>query len=92
MDSNEPYWASSQKSSPDQGLSFLGINPVKLLDSLNKKLLVVDVLGTWCPNCYDEVRLIKSLKERHEDVLFLSVAFERGDSVSALKRIVVGFI
>ena len=44
-------------------------------------------LGTWCPNCYDEVRLIKSLKERHEDVLFLSVAFERGDSVSALKRI-----
>ena len=87
VDSNEPPWPSSQKSSPDQGLSFLGISPIKLLDSLNKKLLVVDVLGTWCPNCYDEVRLIKSLKERYEDVLFLSVAFERGDSVSALKRI-----
>ena len=36
---------------------------------------VLDVLGTWCPNCMDEVRLLKSIPQDHLNIL--SVAFER---------------
>ena len=43
-------------------------------------ITVVDVLGTWCPNCMDEVRLLTSLDM--ENVSQLSVAFERPDSVA----------
>ncbi|MBO75098.1 MAG: hypothetical protein CMD33_07490 [Flavobacteriales bacterium] len=43
-------------------------------------ITVVDVLGTWCPNCMDEVRLLTSLDM--ENVNQLSVAFERPDSVA----------
>ena len=52
-----------------------------------KKMLVVDVMGTWCPNCLDEARLLLELRELYPDVLFLSVAFERGGEEVALKRL-----
>jgi thiol-disulfide isomerase/thioredoxin len=42
------------------------------------RVTVLDVLGTWCPNCMDEVRLLSSLSMDHADQL--SVAFERPDS------------
>ena len=28
------------------------------LDAAGKSGLVVDVMGTWCPNCMDEARLL----------------------------------
>ena len=52
-----------------------------------KKMLVVDVMGTWCPNCLDEARLLVELRELYPDVLFLSMAFERGGEGVALKRL-----
>jgi thiol-disulfide isomerase/thioredoxin len=42
------------------------------------RVTVLDVLGTWCPNCMDEVRLLSALPMEHADQL--SVAFERPDS------------
>ena len=47
----------------------------------------MDVLGTWCPNCCDEINLLKELKTKYPKVEFLSLAFERGDKKQALKRI-----
>ena len=41
------------------------------------EVLVVDILGTWCPNCMDEVRLLRDLQVNHPHVKLLSVAFER---------------
>ena len=38
-------------------------------------LIVLDILGTWCPNCMDEVRLLHELY--NPQARFLSVAFER---------------
>jgi len=52
-----------------------------------KKMLVVGVMGTWCPNCLDEVRLLVELREVYPDVLFLSMAFERGGEGAALERL-----
>ena len=42
------------------------------------RVTVLDVLGTWCPNCMDEVRLLAALPMQQVDQL--SVAFERPDS------------
>jgi thiol-disulfide isomerase/thioredoxin len=44
------------------------------------RVTVLDVLGTWCPNCMDEVRLLTALPMEHVDQL--SVAFERPDSAA----------
>ena len=41
---------------------------------------VVDILGTWCPNCMDEVRLLNTLSSAKIDRL--SVAFERPESTA----------
>jgi len=50
------------------------------------RVTVLDVLGTWCPNCMDEVRLLSSLSMDHADQL--SVAFERPDSaIEAYERL-----
>ena len=50
------------------------------------RVTVLDVLGTWCPNCMDEVRLLSALPMEHADQL--SVAFERPDSaVEAYDRL-----
>lgn len=83
----EAGWSSKQSPRINHPLDVGGVDLVQLLDSLEKDVLVIDVMGTWCPNCYDEVRLIKSLKKEYDEALFISLAFERGDSLSALKRI-----
>lgn len=90
-----PNWSSSQEPNLDKPVSFraLSLDGVEVEVSLNsledsgKKLLVVDVLGTWCPNCYDEVRLLKEMSNKHPEVMFVSVAFERLDTVKALERL-----
>lgn len=51
------------------------------LRSKNNELIVLDVLGTWCPNCMDEVRLLNTLN--HPGARFISIAFERDTSASA---------
>ena len=49
--------------------------------------LVVDILGSWCPNCMDEVRLLKEIVQPNGNQM-LSVAFERPDSpLNAYERI-----
>ena len=52
--------------------------------SKNNELIVLDVLGTWCPNCMDEVRLLTTLN--HPGARFISLAFERDTSASAAYR------
>lgn len=42
------------------------------------RVSIVDILGTWCPNCMDEVRLLRQLNG--SSAKLLSVAFERPES------------
>jgi thiol-disulfide isomerase/thioredoxin len=66
-----------------QGVSY---SQTQLLKS-GRKLLVVDVLGSWCPNCLDEVRLMKELSFEYPEVEFVSVSFERGGLKESLNRL-----
>ena len=49
--------------------------------------LVVDIMGTWCPNCMDEARLLKSLAPEYPELQFVSLAFERNTDERSLKRL-----
>ena len=39
---------------------------------------ILSVMGSWCPNCMDEHRLLLDLFERHPEVHVHTLAFERG--------------
>ena len=83
-----PGWLSSQKPNEDFVFKFTATNldgkkvviNRETLVSSGKNVLVMDVLGTWCPNCYDEVLLLKEMVEKHPNAMFLSVAFERSEN------------
>ena len=90
-----PAWSSGQQRPLDVPLRFEGRNAQGDLVTLTeddvvaagKRGVVVDVMGTWCPNCMDEARLLAELAPNHPDVLFLSLAFERSEDEVALARI-----
>ena len=45
--------------------------------------LVIQVLGTWCPNCLDETRfLVEEYGLKNQSVEFLGLAFERKDEAA----------
>ena len=88
-------WSREQSARHEIEVDFTGVNKSGVKERWTrerirregKKLLVVDVMGTWCPNCLDEGRLMVELAESYPDVLFLSVAFERGGEEVGLSRI-----
>ena len=52
----------------------------KIVDNFDKKFLnkvnIIQIMGTWCPNCLDESIYLKSIKEKYKDVVIVSIAFE----------------
>lgn len=44
----------------------------------NDKVIIIQIMGTWCPNCLDESKfLVKYLKENpHKDLQIIALAFE----------------
>jgi len=64
-----------------------GVTKTHSLQPDSNRVFVVDILGTWCPNCMDEIRLLQSsINQEEHDVL--SVAFERpAEPNKALLRI-----
>ena len=88
-------WKSSTQLPSSRNLTFQGVTTSgdsirwtedELL-SLGKTALVLDVMGTWCPNCMDEARLLRELASDYPEVQFLSLAFERSAGASALQRL-----
>lgn len=58
--------------------------------SFTAKLSILQIMGTWCPNCMDESRVLKELYDKHKDsgLDIMGVAFERhGEAQRAWKAI-----
>ena len=54
------------------------------------KITLVQIMGTWCPNCTDESRFVKSMYEKYhtQGLEVVPVSFERGtDKQVAFSRI-----
>jgi thiol-disulfide isomerase/thioredoxin len=95
VDSELAEWKSASQIPAASVLSFSGINvhgdtvfwTSSNLSERGKKGAVVDVLGSWCPNCMDEVRLLKELAPEYPEIEFVSLAFERTTDEDALRRL-----
>ena len=88
-------WTSGHQTVVADKLLFFGSNPSGQAEVWNKDRLrrdgktgiVVDIMGTWCPNCMDETRLMVSLAESFPDVQFLTLGYERSTDSTALVRL-----
>ena len=88
-------WTSGRQNVVANKLLFFGTNPAGQAEVWNKDRLrrdgktgiVVDIMGTWCPNCMDEARLMVSLAESFPDVQFLTLGYERSTDSTALVRL-----
>ena len=88
-------WSSSQAWNPESEVIVKGVNSRgevevwtrERLRESGYRVLVVDVMGTWCPNCMDEARLLKALTDDYPKMIVVSMAFERSSGKEALNRI-----
>ena len=93
--SQAPTWTSGRQNVVADKLLFFGTNPTGQAEVWNKERLrrdgktgiVVDIMGTWCPNCMDEARLMVSLADSFPDVQFLTLGYERSTDSTALVRL-----
>lgn len=92
---NRVDWSASQEWNPQSNVFIEGVNSGgetevwtrERLGESGYKVLVVDVMGTWCPNCMDEARLLRELCEDYPEMIVVSMAFERSVGEGALERI-----
>jgi thiol-disulfide isomerase/thioredoxin len=92
---NRVDWSATQEWNPQSNVFIEGVNSGgeteiwtrERLGESGYKVLVVDVMGTWCPNCMDEARLLKELCEDYPEMIVVSMAFERSVGEDAIERI-----
>lgn len=56
----------------------------------NNRVTIVQLFGSWCPNCTDESKLFKDLYEEYKasGLQIIPVAFERLDDIAVAKKTV----
>ncbi len=62
----------------------------KTITDYHSKIKVLQIMGTWCPNCYDETRFLKTYLAAHPalDVQVIGLACERyNDTAKSLQAI-----
>jgi len=43
----------------------------------NGKIKIINIIGTWCPNCKDEITYLKQIKKDYPQLEIISIAYER---------------
>jgi peroxiredoxin len=59
-------------------------NPVSLSDEKYRgKVVIVEIIGSWCPNCTDQTRFLAPWYKanKHRGVEIIAIAFEQEDSL-----------
>ena len=58
------------------------------------KVLIIQILGTWCPNCMDETAFLAEWheKNKHKPVEIIGLAFERKNDLTYAKKLLNKFI
>lgn len=76
----DAYEMTKAESSEAIDFSFEALNGqnVSLSDpEFEGKIKLVNLMGTWCPNCKDEIEFLKEVKQNNPDVAIISIAFEK---------------
>jgi len=62
----------------DFGFESLDGTIVRLTDDRFKnKIKLVNIMGSWCPNCRDEIEFLKTFAPEHPEIEIISIAFEK---------------
>lgn len=61
--------------------SFPNIENGKMISSTDErfknKVTIVQIMGSWCPNCMDEINYLTSLKNKFPELEIVALAFEK---------------
>lgn len=53
----------------------------------NGKVKIIELMGTWCPNCKDASTYLQQIANDYPDVTVLAIAYERYDKEKSLEQI-----
>jgi thiol-disulfide isomerase/thioredoxin len=70
-------------------------HPVSLSDPRFKnKVVIVQILGSWCPNCMDETRFLSNWfrQNKSKDVAIVGLAYERTSSFTNAQKLLKPFV
>jgi thiol-disulfide isomerase/thioredoxin len=73
----------------------LGGHMVSLSDpKFRNKVVIIQILGSWCPNCMDETKFLApwSIQNKSRGVELIGLAYERTESYADAKRLLQPFI
>ena len=92
---SDPYGLTSlKKGYKSFDFNFEDING-KIISNNDKKfedkLILVQIMGSWCPNCIDESKYLSQLSRKYKDISIVSIAFEyakeKNQAINNLKKI-----
>ena len=70
-------------------------HPVSLSDpGFKNKVVIVQILGSWCPNCMDETRFLSNwyLQNKSRGVAIVGLAYERTPSFTNAQKLLKPFV
>ena len=82
-----PYSLTSQVKEEKLEFSFPGIDGIKVSypsKRYHKKVVIIQILGSWCPNCVDETKFLTALhkKHQHKGLEIIGLTFEVPEKLS----------
>ena len=92
---SDPYGMTSLKKGYESfDFKFEDING-EIISSNDKKfedkLILVQIMGSWCPNCIDESKYLSELNRKYKDISIVSIAFEytkeKSQAINNLRKI-----
>ena len=49
-------------------------------EKFNNKVNLIQIMGSWCPNCLDESKYLSELSKKYDEIMITSIAFEFANS------------
>lgn len=59
---------------------------ISFIENYSGKVSIVQILGSWCPNCMDETRYYIELQNLFPDLEIIGVAFERSEQLEIASK------
>ena len=77
---SDPYGLTKMKKGYEKFTYSFNNTEGSLITSGDSKFLgkvnLVQIMGSWCPNCLDETRYLSSLSKKFDEIMITSIAFE----------------
>ena len=72
----------------------LNNKPISLDDAQFKgKVVLLQIMGSWCPNCLDESKLMTSIYQQYHSkgLEIIGLCFEKSEDINIIKKNIINF-